>query len=115
MVKARRGLVFWCCGLALLACNAASSEPPGLVLSGFQLVDVEAERVERRDVVIEAGALSALAPDVALSRGYVRVDVTAKEWRADLRAMESVAKPDAACNTLASFVVADGKPGPVKV
>jgi len=48
-------------------------------------------------------------------RGYVRVDVTAKEWRADLRAMESVAKPDAACNTLASFVVADGKPGPVKV
>jgi len=47
-------------------------------------------------------------------RGYVRVQVTPKQWRADLRAMESVAKPDAACNTLASFVVADGQPGPQK-
>ncbi len=48
-------------------------------------------------------------------RGYVRVELTPKEWRTDLRAMESVAKPDAACTTLASFVVADGRPGPVKV
>jgi alkaline phosphatase D len=47
-------------------------------------------------------------------RGYVRVNVTPKEWRADLRGMESVTKPDAACNTLASFVVPDGKPGPQK-
>lgn len=45
-------------------------------------------------------------------RGYVRMEVTAKETRADLRAMASVAKADAACNTLASFVVEDGKPGP---
>ncbi len=45
-------------------------------------------------------------------RGYVRVEVTPREWRAELRAMESVQKPDAACNTLASFVVDDGKPGP---
>jgi hypothetical protein len=28
--------------------------------------------------------------------------------------MESVAKPDAACSTLASFVVEDGKAGPQK-
>jgi len=47
-------------------------------------------------------------------RGYVRVEVTPGEWRADLRAMESVTKRDAACNTLASFAVADGKPGPQK-
>lgn len=45
-------------------------------------------------------------------RGYVRMEVTAKESRADLRAMESVTKPNAACSTLASFVVEDGKPGP---
>ncbi|OGA66426.1 MAG: hypothetical protein A3F77_05975 [Betaproteobacteria bacterium RIFCSPLOWO2_12_FULL_67_28] len=45
-------------------------------------------------------------------RGYVRVEVTPRQWRADLRAMESVQKPEAACNTLASFVVDDGKPGP---
>lgn len=48
-------------------------------------------------------------------RGYVRVEVTPREWRADLRAMETVAKPDGACNTLASFVVEDGKPGARRV
>lgn len=48
-------------------------------------------------------------------RGYVRVEVTPQQWRADLRAMESVQKPDAACSTLASFVVEDGRPGPRRV
>jgi alkaline phosphatase D len=48
-------------------------------------------------------------------RGYVRVEVTRERWRADLRAMDSVARPDAACTTLASFVVEDGKPGPRRV
>lgn len=45
-------------------------------------------------------------------RGYVRVELTPAQLRADLRAMDSVAKPDGACSTLASFVVEDGKPGP---
>jgi len=45
-------------------------------------------------------------------RGYVRVEITPQQWRADLRAMETVTKPDAPCNTLASFVVEDGRPGP---
>ena len=44
-------------------------------------------------------------------RGYVRVTVSEKELRADLRAMENVRTPDAACSTLASFVVEDGRPG----
>jgi alkaline phosphatase D len=48
-------------------------------------------------------------------RGYVRVEVTPKEWRADLRAMETVKKADAACSTLATFSVADGRPGPQRV
>jgi alkaline phosphatase D len=48
-------------------------------------------------------------------RGYVRVDVTGKAMRADLRAMESVGRPDAACRTLASFAVEDGRPGPKPV
>jgi alkaline phosphatase D len=48
-------------------------------------------------------------------RGYVRVEVTSKEWKADLRAMESVQRRDAACRTLAAFVVEDGKPGPQRV
>ena len=68
------------------------------------------------------GRLSQLLPDnphVKFAddryRGYVRVEVTTKEWRADLRAMETVKKADAGCSTLATFSVADGKPGPQKV
>ena len=44
--------------------------------------------------------------------GYLRVEVTGASMRVDLRTMETVQKRDAACNTLASFVVEDGKPGP---
>jgi alkaline phosphatase D len=45
-------------------------------------------------------------------RGYVRVELTPARWTADLRAMETVARADAGCSTLASFVVEDGRPGP---
>ena len=47
-------------------------------------------------------------------RGYVRVEVTPGQLRADLRAMESVTRPDAACGTLASYMVEDGRPGAQK-
>ena len=47
-------------------------------------------------------------------RGYVRAELTPKRMTVDLRAMESVQTRDAACTTLASFVVEDGRPGPVK-
>ncbi|HXM82250.1 MAG TPA: alkaline phosphatase D family protein [Burkholderiales bacterium] len=46
-------------------------------------------------------------------RGYVRVEVTPRRWSADLRAMETVQKREARCSTLATFVVEDGKPGPL--
>ena len=45
-------------------------------------------------------------------RGYVRMDIEPEKLQADLRAMESVAQRDAACGTLASFVVERGRPGP---
>jgi alkaline phosphatase D len=45
-------------------------------------------------------------------RGYVRVEVKAKQLSVDLRAMESVQTADAACSTLVSYVVEDGRPGP---
>jgi alkaline phosphatase D len=45
-------------------------------------------------------------------RGYLRLDVTPRQLRADMRAMENVEKKDAACSTLASWVVEDGRPGP---
>ncbi len=44
-------------------------------------------------------------------RGYVRIEVTSRRLRADLRAMQSVARPRAPAETLASFVVEDGRPG----
>jgi alkaline phosphatase D len=47
-------------------------------------------------------------------RGYVRVEVTPKRWLADLRALDTVQKREAGCSTLASFVVEDGIPGPVR-
>jgi len=47
-------------------------------------------------------------------RGYTRVDLTGKLWRADMRAMASVKTRGATCSTLGSFVVEDGKPGPLK-
>jgi alkaline phosphatase D len=45
-------------------------------------------------------------------RGYVRVEVTPKLMRADLRGMDSVQSRDAGCTTVHSFVVEDGKAGP---
>jgi alkaline phosphatase D len=45
-------------------------------------------------------------------RGYARVEITQSRMVTELRAMESVAKNDAACSTLATFVVEDGKAGP---
>jgi alkaline phosphatase D len=47
-------------------------------------------------------------------RGYVRVEVTPARLRVDLRAMRSVAQPRAEADTLASFVVEDGRLGAVR-
>ncbi len=47
-------------------------------------------------------------------RGYTRVDVTPARMQVDLRGMESVQRRDSPCRTLASFVVDNGIPGPVR-
>jgi alkaline phosphatase D len=47
-------------------------------------------------------------------RGYARADVGAKRMQVDLRAMDNVQQRDAHCSTLASFVVEDGKAGPLR-
>ena len=47
-------------------------------------------------------------------RGYARVDVTAGRMSVDLRAMENVQSRTAACSTLATYVVENGRPGPLK-
>ncbi|HXJ08629.1 MAG TPA: alkaline phosphatase D family protein, partial [Burkholderiales bacterium] len=46
-------------------------------------------------------------------RGYVRVEVTPQRLLADLRGMDTVKVRDAACSTLKSFAVEDGKAGPI--
>ena len=48
-------------------------------------------------------------------RGYVRCTVTPDQWRTDLRMVTTVSRPDAPVETLASFVVEDGKPGAQRV
>lgn len=48
-------------------------------------------------------------------RGYLRMDFTPTHTRADLITVETIKRRDAARNLHASFVVEDGKPGPVRV
>jgi len=47
-------------------------------------------------------------------RGYVRMEVTPTRLRADLRAMRTVSQPASEVDTLATFVVEDGRPGAVR-
>jgi alkaline phosphatase D len=44
-------------------------------------------------------------------RGYLRCLVDHRRWRTDLRVVSTVERPVAPVRTLASFVVADGRPG----
>jgi alkaline phosphatase D len=44
-------------------------------------------------------------------RGYLRVEVTPEQLRADLRGVCSVKVRDPSCETQASFIVEDGRPG----
>jgi len=45
-------------------------------------------------------------------RGYVRVEIDSRGARADLRGLDDVTDPDSGIETLASFVIEDGRPGP---
>jgi alkaline phosphatase D len=47
-------------------------------------------------------------------RGYTRMDLAPERCVADLRIMETVQRQEAACGTLATYVVEDGRPGPLK-
>jgi alkaline phosphatase D len=47
-------------------------------------------------------------------RGYVRMEITPQRLRADLRTVRSVTQPGAEADTLATFVVEDGRPGAVR-
>ncbi|GII52156.1 alkaline phosphatase [Planotetraspora thailandica] len=44
-------------------------------------------------------------------RGYIRVEVTPEQWRAEFRVSDSVSVPDAPLYTLATFVTNNGTPG----
>lgn len=47
-------------------------------------------------------------------RGYARAELRRGRLQVDLRALESVQRREAPCSTLATFVVEDGRPGPVR-
>jgi alkaline phosphatase D len=47
-------------------------------------------------------------------RGYARVEATQSRIVTDLRGMNTIKERDSACNTIASFVVEDGRPGAQK-
>ncbi len=47
-------------------------------------------------------------------RGYTRVRLTPERWSADLRIIETVQRPEAPCSTLATYVVENGRSGPLK-
>jgi alkaline phosphatase D len=63
----------------------------------------------------QVDALLADNPHIRLGngtrRGYVRMEVTRERLRADLRTMRTVAQPRAEADTLATFVIEDGRPG----
>jgi alkaline phosphatase D len=44
-------------------------------------------------------------------RGYTRIELGAKRAQLELRGMESITTPDAACRTVARFQIEDGRPG----
>ena len=65
-------------------------------------------------VMSQADALHASNPHMKFisdQRGYHRHTVTAKEWRADFRAVARISTPGAPVATVKSFVVEAGKPG----
>lgn len=48
-------------------------------------------------------------------RGYVRCNVTPKQWQTDFRVVPIVSRPESPCLTRASYVVENGKPGAERV
>jgi alkaline phosphatase D len=66
----------------------------------------------------EVDALMADNPHIRLGngtrRGYVHMEITRDRLRADLRTMRSVTRTSAEADTLATFVVEDGRPGAVR-
>ncbi|PYO11175.1 MAG: alkaline phosphatase [Candidatus Rokuibacteriota bacterium] len=66
----------------------------------------------------EVDALMADNPHIRLGngtrRGYVRMEITRQRLRADLRTVRNVTQPDAEADTLATFVVEDGRPGAIR-
>ena len=48
-------------------------------------------------------------------RGYVTVDVTPEAWTADFRTVDTISTPTSPAQTVATYEVANGEPGAVRV
>jgi alkaline phosphatase D len=86
-----------------------------VVATEFVGTSITSQNSRKRE---EIDAIAGDNPHVRLGnstrRGYVRAEVTPQRLRMDLRGMRSVTQPRAEADTLASFVVEDGRPGAVR-
>lgn len=92
---------------------------PASAVVGTELVGTSITSPFPPDFAAAVAAALAGNPVVRYSElehhGYVRCEVDEERWRADYRFVDSIDDPDAAIVTAASFEIAAGRPGVVRV
>ncbi len=93
----------------------ADFDDPGSATIGTELVGTSISSSFPAGVIPSVQAAAAASPHTRFfdgrHRGYVRNTIDRDRWRADFRAVESIATPESPAFTLASFEVRDGEPG----
>ena len=92
--------------------KAAELDSP-LVASEFVASSVSSDAVPEQYFETIRKLNPNLLTATGLFRGYVMLDVSQQQLKADLVALDTVKTPDSGRKTLASYVVEAGKPGPV--
>jgi alkaline phosphatase D len=101
---------------AVARLNLVPSDPSSpVVASEFTATSITSQSVSQKAVDERKAENPSLLLANAERRGYLRLDVTPASLRADLVAMDSVAEPTARGSVMGSFLVEDGRPGPVPV
>lgn len=94
--------------------QAADLESPA-VASEFVGTSLSSQGIPQKMLDVWRSANPNLLFATGEYRGYLRLDATRERLQADLIAMETVKTPRAGRRTLRSFVVEDGRPGPVSL
>jgi alkaline phosphatase D len=98
-------------GVASLHRVPADPESPPIA-SEFTTTSISSQPVPQKSLDARRADNPAVSLLDGRKRGYLRLDVTPAELRADLVTIDDVARRDTPRGVLASFVVADGRPGP---